>query len=103
DEVRLELSESAAPERLLQKVREAGRLISRLEPERLTAAQRRRLGVELAALSAHGRYLLEERAGRPSVPGVWKYAKPVIRPPYWKIPWRLLKRLGWAGTAGGGR
>ncbi len=94
DELRLEHGERHAPERMLQKVREAGKLIARLEPERLTAKQRRSLRVDLAALMAHGSFLLGEMGEKPDVPVRWVYTKPLLRPPYWKVPLRLLRRLG---------
>jgi hypothetical protein len=94
DELRLEHGERNAPERMLQKVREAGRLIARLEPDRLTPTQRRSLRADLAALMAHGSFLLGEMGEKPAVPLKWNYTKPILRPPYWKVPWRIAQRLG---------
>jgi hypothetical protein len=94
DELRLEHNERSAPQRTLQKVREAGQMLSRLEPERLTPEQRRQLRGDLAALHSHAAYLMGEMQEKPMVPGRWTYPKPILRPPYTKIPWRLLRRLG---------
>jgi hypothetical protein len=96
DELRLEHSERNAPERMLQRMRQAGKLIAGLQPERLSAAQRRRLRVELAALMAHGSFLLGEMDEKPAAPMTWIYSKPIVRPPYWKVPWRLARRFGLA-------
>jgi hypothetical protein len=96
EELRLEQGERKAPERMLQKVREAGKLIARLEPDRLTPAQRRSLRVDLAALMAHGSFLLGEMGEKPAVPPMWNYSKAILRPPYWKVPWRIAQRLGLA-------
>lgn len=96
DELRLEHSERNAPERMLQKVRQAGKLIARLQPHRLSPAQRRTLSVELAALMAHGHFLLGEMDEKPAVPTTWRYTKPIVRPPYWKVPLRLARRFGLA-------
>jgi hypothetical protein len=96
DELRLEHSERNAPDRMLQKVHEAGKLIARLEPDRLSPAQRRRLRVDLAALMAHGSFLLGEMDEKPAVPMAWNYPKAIFRPPYWKVPWRVMQRLGLA-------
>ena len=99
DELRLEHNERRAPERMLQKVREAGQLIARLEPERLSPDQRRRLRGDLAALRAHAAYLIGEMEEKPAVPRLWSYPKTIIRPPYRKIPWRIMRRMGWAPPA----
>ncbi len=96
EELRLEQSERDAPERMLQKVREAGKLIARLEPDRLSPAQRRSLRVDLAALMAHGTFLLGEMKEKPAVPMQWNYTKVIVRRPYWKIPWRIARRMGLA-------
>jgi len=84
---------------MLHKVRETGKLIARLEPERLSAEQRRRLRGDLAALQSHAAYLLGQMEEKPSVPGRWKYPKNILRPPYSKVPWRIMRRLGWAEPA----
>lgn len=99
DELRLEFEERKAPDRMLHKVRETGRLIARLEPERLSAEQRRRLRGDLAALQSHAAYLLGQMEEKPSVPGRWNYPKNILRPPYSKVPWRIMRRLGWAEPA----
>jgi hypothetical protein len=95
DEMRLEHNERSAPQRMLQKLREAGQLIARLEPERLSPDQRRQLRGDLAALQSHAAYLMGRIEEKPVVPGRWRYAKPIFRPPYAKIPLRMLRRLGW--------
>ena len=94
EELRIEHGERNAPQRMLQKVREAGKLIARLEPHRLTAAQRRALRGDLSALMAHGTFLLGEMGEKPTVPIRWVYTKPIVRSPYWKVPLRVLRRLG---------
>jgi hypothetical protein len=96
DELRLEHNDRRAPERMLQKVRETGQMIARLEPERLSPEQRRRLRGDLAALQAHAAYVMGEMEDKPFVPALWKYPKTIIRPPYRKIPWRIMRRMGWA-------
>jgi hypothetical protein len=103
DELRLEHNDRRAPERMLQKVREAGQLIARLEPERLSPEQRRRLRGDLAALQAHAAYAMGEMEEKPVVPALWNYPKPIMRPPYRKIPWRIMRRLGWARPGEGDR
>lgn len=95
DEMRLEHNERSAPQRMFQKLREAGQLIARLEPERLSRDQRSQLRGDLAALQSHAAYLMGRIEEKPEVPGRWRYAKPIIRPPYSKIPLRMLRRLGW--------
>jgi hypothetical protein len=96
DELRLEHNDRRAPERMLQKVREAGQLIARLEPERLSPEQRRRLRGDLAALQAHAAYIMGGMEEKPVVPALWNYPKKIIRPPYRKIPWRIMRRMGWS-------
>jgi hypothetical protein len=95
DEMRLEHNERSAPQRMLQKLREAGQLIARLEPERLSRDQRSQLRGDLAALQSHAAYLMGRIEEKPNVPGRWRYTKPIFRPPFSKIPLRMLRRLGW--------
>ena len=45
---------------------------------------------------AHGSFLLGEMGEKPAVPMLWNYPKAIVRPPYWKVPWRVLQRLGFA-------
>ena len=101
DELRLEGHERQAPERMLKKVRDAGKAIAAIEPERLSASQRRRLRSDLAALQAQGAYVLGEAKGEQPGPGRWSSAKPILRPPYWKVPRRLIRRIGWSKDAMG--
>jgi hypothetical protein len=101
DELRLEHNDRRAPERMLQKVREAGQLIARLEPERLSPEQRRRLRGDLAALQAHAAYIMGGIKEKPVVPALWNYPKAIIRPPYRKIPWRIMQRMGWSRPSQG--
>ncbi len=101
DELRLEHNDRRAPERMLQKVREAGQLIARLEPERLSPDQCRRLRGDLAALQAHAAYVMGGIEEKPVVPALWHYPKAIIRPPYRKIPWRIMQRMGWSRSSQG--
>jgi hypothetical protein len=79
---------------MLQKVREAGQLLARLEPERLSPEHRRDLRGELAALRAHAAYLLGEMDERPAPQSPRRASKGILRAPYRNIPARLLGRLG---------
>jgi hypothetical protein len=105
DEMRLEEMDLRAPERLIRKVRQAGRLIARLEPGRLSPDQRRALRGDLAALQAQAAHVLGELdAGRTGAaerrararPPATKPArtKPLLRKPYRGIPGRIFRRMG---------
>ncbi|HEX2553318.1 MAG TPA: hypothetical protein VHL98_06435 [Microvirga sp.] len=94
DEMRLEAMERLVPERLLRKVRQAGRLIARIEPGRLTPEQRRTLRGDLAALQAQAAHVLGEIDGRPAEPAPRARARPLLRKPYGAIPGRLFRRIG---------
>ena len=106
DEMRLEEMDLRAPERLLRKVRQAGRLIARLEPGRLSPDQRRTLRGDLAALLAQAAHVLGELdGGRPAA--LERRAcpkpprtKPLLRKPYRSIPGRICRRIGLARRKG---
>ncbi len=110
DEMRLEEMDLRAPERLLRKVRQAGRLIARLEPGRLSPDQRRALRGDLAALQAQAVHVLGELdGGRPAAerrtrakpPGAKPpRTKPLLRKPYRSIPGRIFRRIGLARRTG---
>ncbi len=94
DEMRLEEMDLRAPERLLRKIRQAGRLIARLEPGRLSRDQRRSLRGDLAALQAQASYLIGELDGGPAAPARRIRSQRLLRKPYRAIPARILRRIG---------
>lgn len=65
DSLRVEHAEGRAPERLLQRMKQTGQLIAKLEPHSLTDKHRRQLRVHLAELQAQASYLLGEMEQRP--------------------------------------
>ncbi len=95
DEMRLEDMERRTPERVLRKVRQASQLIARLEPGRLTPAQRRSLRGDLATLEAYANYLLRELKEQPPASDQRLHPERLLRRPYRDIPSRLLRQMVW--------
>jgi hypothetical protein len=94
DEVRLEAQEHRAPEQLLKKVRQTGRLISRLEPDRLSPEQRRSLRGDLAALQAQAAHLLGALDDEPVVAGQPLRPGRLFRRLYRDMAPPIVQRLG---------
>ncbi|MFD2237980.1 hypothetical protein [Aureimonas populi] len=92
--LRQEHRERVAPMRALSQLRQTGAMLQRLEPERLSQAQRRQLRSDLAALTAQASYLLGEiEETREDRRASWNRRKGLFDPPFRKILPRMLRRL----------
>lgn len=90
--LRMEHTHGRAPDRMLHKLKQAGHLISRLEPTSLTGSHRRQLRVHVAELQAQASYLLGDIEQAQKAKAVRKRANNALR----KLPRRMLDRLGFS-------
>jgi hypothetical protein len=98
DELRLESQEHRAPGKLLKRVRQTSRLISTLEPDRLSPEQRRSLRGDLAALQAHAAHLLSALEDEPVVAHEPPPSGRLLRKLYRNFAPPIVQRLGRPGS-----